>query len=157
MKCICGTKGWKVKKITLGNHLNPEYWHLLNEDFHFCPNPDCDVVYFSQKVSFTVKEVKTKVFFKEKGSPKPLCYCKQVTEEDVIEAINKGARSVEEVEKMTGIGNGGHCLITNPSGRCCKPNYTKFINEILEARTEPENIQAVTPETPSEDCCTPEK
>ncbi len=132
MKCICGTEGWKVKKITAGNHLNPEYWHLLSDDLHFCPNPDCDVVYFDERVTMTVKEVKTKVFFKEKGSPKPLCYCKQVTEEDVVEAIKKGARSVKEVEEITGIGNGGHCIVTNPSGRCCRPFYVKFIEGLLE-------------------------
>jgi len=132
VKCVCGTEGWKVKKITVGSHVNPEYWHLLSDDFHFCPNPECDVVYFDGKVRFTVKEVKTKVFFKEKGSPKPLCYCKQVTEEDVIEAIKMGARSVEQVEEMTGIGNGGHCLVTNPSGRCCRPFYVKFIEGLLK-------------------------
>ncbi len=132
MKCICGTEGWKVKKITVGNHLNPEYWHLLDESFYFCPNSDCEVVYFNGNVTFTVREVKTKVFLKEKGSPKPLCYCKQVTEEDVVEAIRKGAKSVKEVEEMTEIGNGGHCMITNPSGRCCRQFYVGFIEKMIE-------------------------
>ncbi len=132
MKCICGTEGWKVRKITVGNHLNPEYWHLLDESFYFCPTSDCEVVYFNGNVAFTVREVKTKVFFKEKGSPKPLCYCKQVTEEDVVEAIRKGAKSVEEVEEMTGIGNGGYCVVTNPSGRCCRNYYVDFVKYLIE-------------------------
>ncbi|WP_457591008.1 (2Fe-2S)-binding protein [Geoglobus sp.] len=43
-----------------------------------------------------------------------LCYCKQVTEEDVIGAIRRDAKSVKEVEEITGIGNGCHCIVTNP-------------------------------------------
>jgi len=132
MKCICGTEGWKVKKITVGNHLNPEYWHLLDESFYFCPNSDCEVVYFNENVTFTVKEVKTKVFFKEKGSPKPLCYCKQVTEEDVVQAIKDGARSVEDVERITGVGNGGYCIVTNPSGRCCRNFYVDTVKALIK-------------------------
>lgn len=132
MKCKCGAEGWRVKRITAGNHLNPEYWHLISDNLHFCPNPECEVVYFDEALTFTVREVKTKVFFKEKGSPRPLCYCNQVTEEDVIEAIKRGARSVKEVEEMTGIGNGGYCIVTNPSGRYCRHYYVKFVERVLE-------------------------
>ena len=134
--------------------MNPEYWHLLDDGFYFCSNPDCEVVYFNGRVVFTVREVKTKVFFKEKGSPRPLCYCKQVTEEDVVEAIRRGARSVEEVEEMTGIGNGGHCLVTNPSGRCCRQHYVKFIGKIL-GEVGGETLRASNGEaaTQQDDCC----
>jgi len=27
--------GWKVKKIIVGNHVNPEDWHLPSDDFYF--------------------------------------------------------------------------------------------------------------------------
>ncbi len=157
MKCVCGTDGWKVERITVGSHVNPEYWHLLGDDFYFCPNPECDVVYFNGRVTFTVKEVKTKVFFKEKGSPRPLCYCKQVTEEDVVEAIKRGARSVKEVEEMTGIGNGGHCLVTNPSGRCCRRFYVEFINRTLETLKSEGDVRVEVEESSSEECCAPDR
>lgn len=152
MECFCGRKGLKVKKITVGNHVNPEYWHLLDEEFYFCPNPDCEVVYFNGKVRLTINEVKTKVFFKEKGSPRPLCYCKQVTEEDVINAIMKGARSVEEVEELTGIGNGGHCVVTNPSGRCCRQFYVEYILTVLGS-TEGGNSDTEVLEPKLDNCC----
>ena len=149
MKCICGIEGWKVGKITVGNHVNPEYWHLLSDDFYFCPNPECDVVYFDGKNVFTTKEVKTKVFLKEKGSPKPLCYCKQVTEEDVIEAIKRGAESVHDVEKLTGIGSGGYCIVTNPSGRCCRQFYIDFVDRMLKERRKIERKVEIE----SDECC----
>ncbi len=155
MRCVCGTEGWKVKKITAGSHVNPEYWHLLDESFYFCPNSDCEVVYFNGNATFTVNEVKTKVFFKEIGSPKPLCYCKQVTEEDVVEAIRKGAKSVKEVEEMTGIGNGGHCMITNPSGRCCRNYYLSFIESVLKKTFSDESNAEKQNESSKEfsECC----
>ena len=105
------------------------------KDFYFCPNPECEVVYYDEKTVFMFSEVKTKVFLKEKGSPRPLCYCKQVTEENVIGAVRKGAKSIEEVEEMTDIGNGGHCIITNPSGKCCRPFYIEFIKRTLKSVT----------------------
>lgn len=148
MKCVCGATGWKVKKITVGNHVNPEYWHLLSDDFYFCPNPKCEVVYFNGRVTFTTKEVKTKVFLKEKGSPRPLCYCKHVTVEDVIEAIKNGAKGVEEVEKLTGMGNGGFCTVTNPTGRCCKQFYEDLINELLAEKAKFDRIDHV-----QDSCC----
>ncbi len=155
VRCVCGTEGLKVNRITAGNHLNPEYWHMLSDDMHFCPNSECSVVYFDDKTVFTLKEIKTKVFFKEKGSPKPLCYCKQVTEEDVIEAIRKGAKSVKEVEEITGIGNGGHCMITNPSGRCCRQFYVGFVEKMLEKvvsnKNNTEKQNEISEELP--ECC----
>ena len=76
-------------------------------------------------------DVKTRVTFKEKSSPRPLCYCKQVTEEDVVMAIEKGAKSFNEVKIATGIGGGGQCKITNPAGKCCSRNYKPFIEKEL--------------------------
>ncbi len=134
MNCECGMNGLKVKKITVGSHVNPEYWHLIDDDFYACQNPECDIVYFNKLAKFTLNQVKTRVFFKATGSSRPLCYCKQVTEEDVLKTIEEGARSVEEVEKVTELGDGKFCVVTNPLGRCCKEYYTKFINKHLSIK-----------------------
>ncbi len=91
------------------------------------------MIYFTSSGSKVLgkEDVKTRVTFKEKSSPRPLCYCKQVTEEDVLAAIEQGARSFDEVVKATGIGGGGHCKITNPAGKCCSRNYRPFIDSAL--------------------------
>ncbi len=104
--------------------------------YSICENPDCDVVYFTTSRGRILRttDVKTRVTFKENVSPKPLCYCKQVTEEDVVKAIEDGATTFEEVMKSTGIGGGGHCNITNPAGRCCSRNYRPFIENELKKR-----------------------
>jgi bacterioferritin-associated ferredoxin len=132
----CRKESIEVDRIAVGNHVKEACWPLGNEKFYICENPSCEVVYFSESGNKILKkkDVKTRVTFKEKDPPRPLCYCKQVTEEDVIAAIEKGAKSFEEVKLATGIGGGGQCKVTNPAGRCCSRNYKPFIERELAKR-----------------------
>ncbi len=133
---VCRREGLLVEKITVANHAKESCWPLGEEQYFHCDNPDCEVVYFTESGSRTLKrrDVKTRVTFKERTSPRPLCYCKQVTEEDVIRAIENGATTFDEVKRATGIGGGGQCKITNPAGRCCSRNYRPFIENELRRR-----------------------
>jgi bacterioferritin-associated ferredoxin len=131
----CKKEGLEVGKITVANHTKEKCWPLGDEKYSICDTHDCNVIYFTA-LGRTLKgsDVKTRVTFKEKDSPRPLCYCKQVTEEDVIKAINNGAKTFDEVKQATGIGGGGQCKITNPAGRCCSRNYKPFIEKELAKR-----------------------
>lgn len=132
---ICKNEGLEVERITVANHAREECWPLDDDKWFHCPSPDCEVIYFNSSGRvLKKKDVKTRVTFKEKTSPRPLCYCKQVIEEDVIKAIEGGARTLEEVKKVTGIGGGGQCKITNPAGRCCSRNYRPYIERELAKR-----------------------
>ncbi len=125
----------EVEKITVAAHTKETNWPLGDDQFHHCANPNCDTIYFTEGGKVLTKaDVKTRVTFKEKESPRPLCYCKQVTEEDVIRAIDNGASTFEEVRQVTGIGGGGQCKLTNPAGRCCSRNYRPFIEGELVKR-----------------------
>ncbi len=122
----------EVEKITVANHTKERCWPLSDEKYSFCDTHDCDVIYFTASGRMLKRaDVKTRVTFKERDSPRPLCYCKQVTEEDVIRAIEKGAKTFDEVKLATGIGGGGQCKIMNPAGRCCSRNYKPFIENEL--------------------------
>lgn len=131
MRCACGEEGIVVLPETVANHTNPEYWRFIEDEMYFCRNPDCEIVYFGKNHVLTVKEVKTKVFHKEKGRPRPLCYCNKVTVEDVLKAIENGAKTLEEIEEITGLGSGENCFLTNPTGRCCREYYVDFLSSIL--------------------------
>ena len=135
---LCEHEGVPVEKITVAAHAREETWPLGEEQFYICERAGCPVVYFTETYSKVLQrpDVKTRVTLKESGAPRPLCYCKQVTEEDVLEAIERGARTFEEVRAVTGIGGGGQCRITNPSGRCCSRNYKKFIDRALHQAKE---------------------
>lgn len=129
-------EGLDVEKITVANHVKETCWPLGNEQFFYCDDPECEVIYFTSSGSRMLKkaDIKTRVTFKEREAPRPLCYCKQVTEEDVMKAIEGGAKNFDEVMKATDIGGGGQCKITNPAGRCCSLNYRPFIERELKKR-----------------------
>ena len=81
----CGKEGVQVEKITVANHSKETCWPLGDEQFYMCENPDCDVVYYNASMrKLRRSDARTRVTFKERSSPRPLCYCKQVTEEDVV-------------------------------------------------------------------------
>lgn len=131
---LCKKRGLLVDKATVICHAKESVWPIVDDHYYICENPGCNVVYYSSKGYFTKADVKTRVTFKESDPPRPLCYCKQVTEEDVISAIRNGANTVEAVIEATGIGGGGLCKFTNPYGRCCSRNYLPFIERALESK-----------------------
>ncbi len=128
---ICGGQGLPVEKTTVICHAKESAWPISDSRYYICESPDCTVVYYSPERCLTKADVKARVTFKERSPPRPLCYCKQVTEEDVIGAISKGAKTVDEVIEATGIGGGGLCKFTNPYGRCCSRYYLPFIERAL--------------------------
>jgi|SRR6056297_309616 len=65
----------------------------------------------------------------EKGGTTTVCYCKSVNKMDILSAIMiEGARSIEDVKRVTGACTGSDCERLNPAGRCCSSD----IEEILE-------------------------
>jgi NAD(P)H-nitrite reductase large subunit len=62
-----------------------------------------------------------------------VCYCNNVTKEEIVRAIAKGAETVEGVTSLTGAGKGTECATKNPSGRCCCPDIQALIEAYLPA------------------------
>ena len=55
-----------------------------------------------------------------------ICYCNKVTEEDITLAIiEKKAKTVEEVVKITGAMLNSNCKVNNPKGICCHSDIVK--------------------------------
>ncbi len=68
--------------------------------------------------------------FKAKEQPKVICGCMNVTEKDIMNAINKGANSFEEVQVATKVGTGcGNCVAGNK----------KLVDEVLLSKKINEN------------------
>lgn len=150
---MCGNVGFKVMKVTVSNHVNSVYWkHLTDKWYFFCPTPECEMVYYNNKmqVYFSKIEVKTVVFHKEKDQTRPVCYCLSVTEDVIREEIfEKGCcDTFEDIQKYTKAGTGRWCPITNPSGRCCKEYLEPLVENLLKEAGL--HIQVKEPETPEE-------
>ncbi len=82
----------KVKNATV-KHMVVDY--LLSEvgdaDYYLCTNEKCGIAYYGSNSDLQIKkeQVKVPIWFKEDANPKYICYCNQVTEEDIINAIIK--------------------------------------------------------------------
>ncbi len=61
---------------------------------------------------------------------KIICYCKTITEETIRVAISNGAKTLKDIQTMTGACTGNQCKDLNPSGKCCSDD----INKLLENR-----------------------
>lgn len=93
------------------------------------------MVYYnnSSRVYFVKGEVKTRVYHKESGPSRPVCYCLAVTESDIREEIlvKECCSSLEDVQEHTKAGTGRWCPVTNPSGKCCKEYMAELIDKLL--------------------------
>lgn len=82
-----------------------------------------------QSSKFLKDQVKVPIWFKKDANPKYACYCSKVTEEQVIEAvINHNAKTVKEVNAVTGAMKNPNCKENNPLGVCCH----KIIQEAID-------------------------
>lgn len=45
-----------------------------------------------------------------------ICYCDKVTEEDIVRAIGQGARTIRDIQRMTGAMTHCDCANKNPKG-----------------------------------------
>lgn len=109
--------GQKVSFATVNNLvLDPE---PLKDDYSICLNPKCDIVYFSPQNSYTRQDLKARVWFKEIESPVPICYCKNVTDQDIYDhvVVKQCCSTLEDIQKHTAANTGKHCLTENPTGK----------------------------------------
>ena len=56
-----------------------------------------------------------------------ICYCKQVTKSEIEKAIQDGAKTLKDIQEITGACTGNNCKELNPSGKCC----SSAINSLL--------------------------
>gem|GEM_PF-2238639 len=59
-----------------------------------------------------------------------VCYCNNVTIEDIYNAIQNGADSVDSVIKVTGAMLNSNCAVNNPKKTCCYKDIVRVFNEI---------------------------
>ena len=58
-----------------------------------------------------------------------ICYCSNVSIGEIIEAIGKGAKSLQDIRDMTGACTLGKCKELSPTKKCCSANIIKILNE----------------------------
>ncbi len=58
---------------------------------------------------------------------KTICYCKNVSKEEILKAIKDGAQSLKGIQEKTGACTGNQCKELNPSGKCCSGDIRKLL------------------------------
>ncbi len=132
----CGMMGKPVRRNTLGALLKAEKRDTIptgQEEFCFCRNPDCNVVYFTRvKILFFKEDLSVLVFQKEgQNLSTPVCYCFGWTVEKIGQEMKQsdGKRIVAQITGEVKRGN-CYCEITNPQGSCCLGNVSQVIEKL---------------------------
>jgi len=60
---------------------------------------------------------------------KTICYCKNVNKAEIEQAIEKGAKTLSDIQNMTGACTGGQCKELNPLGRCCSEDIKAMLSD----------------------------
>lgn len=113
----CGVAGQKAGAGTIMSLVKNDRLPSAPGEYFLCLSPVCDVVYYGQHV-FYKDDVKVRVWFKEGDPSVPVCYCKNVSAEDIFEHVNRRGccRNMQDIQKHTGVNTGGECLTQNPAG-----------------------------------------
>jgi len=122
-----------VNRLSVAALVNPEIRDDVGEDdYNICLEPTCDVVYYNHGDRYFRKgDLTIRVAFKEPDGPKVVCYCHNLTEDDIIDLMrrNQRAKSFAEVAAILGVGNcsceerhpfGGNCACAGDIGRVVK-------------------------------------
>lgn len=65
--------------------------------------------------------------WKNADSGETVCYCKNVTKSEIVEALKKGSNSLKEIQQVTNACTGNECEKLNPEGRCCSIDIQELI------------------------------
>ena len=116
-----GTLGHAVDLSTVKALLTPAALARISGAPHrFCPDPACEIVYFSPADSYSVRDLRVPVWQKEPAGSRMVCYCFGENEADIRREIEQqgGCRAVERVRAHIAAGRCA-CELRNPRGTCC--------------------------------------
>lgn len=116
---VCKRIGQTVRKITVEHQVQPGV-EIKEKQFFLCRTPECEVAYYTPNTQNTIKQnqLVNKIWFKNVPSPIPICYCANVTEEEILQhiAVAQCCSNLEDIKKHTGANTGCECITKNPAG-----------------------------------------
>lgn len=112
--------GKAVSLKTILHHVNkPWTLSFSDQDYYFCDDPDCDVVYFSREgTTITKSQLRFRVGVKEKSDDALICYCFGVSRGEA--QSNPAIKKFVTEQTKNGVCS---CTTHNPSGKCCLKDF----------------------------------
>lgn len=127
-----------IKNITIKHLVLDKFVEQIKDYTYFvCMNDKCNVVYFNPdlEITYSKHQLKVPVWFKKDANPKYICYCNNVTEQQIIDAVlNNGAKDMKDIIRLTGAMKNGKCEVNNPLGKCCGIYIQETINRALNIK-----------------------
>ncbi len=134
----CGVAGRTVAIQTVRALVTVSLRNLEPDGYRFCANPDCAIVYYTDKhlQSISSDQIRELVYQKAAGREHTLiCYCFQHT----VGALRFGdgaQRTLILADIRLGIREGQcACDMRNPQGRCCLGNIQHLIQQVDASAT----------------------
>jgi hypothetical protein len=117
---VNGKKYAQVHRRTLLHHvLHPWKNTIKDQQYYFCTDPDCNVVYYGQDDSvFHVHELRTTIWQKSKDKRDAICYCFGVSK--ALALLDKNIKKFVTRQTRESLCS---CETSNPSGRCCLKDF----------------------------------
>ena len=126
-KAVCPINGLSYSRVKIKTILHqvkkPWQLNLLDQNYFFCDDPNCDVVYFGEDNSTLFRnDLRISVGQKSQSQNKTICYCFDVQFSD-IDAFKAREKVKAFVVEQTKHGS-CDCELRNPSGKCCLKNFS---------------------------------
>lgn len=127
----CGNLGIEVEPITVNCMLKDDLKSEFkdNAKWFICSSENCDTVYFSDEKAYSKNDVRVLIWYKEHTDEVPICYCSNLTEKEIFNAVKNECKTIDDVQAYTGKNITGKCKTENPLGKCCRNVFLKAIED----------------------------
>ena len=131
----CGQAGKPVGRQTV-KALLAKSLRLIDGEYFFCRNQDCDIVYFSAGggMNFSTRDLRERVYQKMPSDPDAsICYCFRHRLGDLTDGSAEDRRRI--LEDITAGIKAAQCAcdIRNPQGSCCLGNVRSVLRSFEAA------------------------
>lgn len=130
--CKCNTKGIEVGFDTVFNLCNNYMRNVLDDGkYYLCINKECDIAYYTDnELYISATQVNKPIWFKNNKGRFIICYCRDITLEDVRFAVSnlKNDIDINNVVKFLEKENIElSCIRNNPTGNTCDKLFLSAI------------------------------
>ena len=125
-KAVCPVNGQTYSQISRRTVLHqvrkPWQRKLTAQNYYYCDDPNCDVVYFGNDRQVILQdELRQSVGQKSFAPDRPLCYCFDILMSDLQTEQEQDILKTFVAEKTKD--SACDCEIRNPSGKCCLKDF----------------------------------
>ncbi|MDA0525373.1 (2Fe-2S)-binding protein [Methanococcoides alaskense] len=140
---ICDKTGVPVETLTVEQMVKEELVDKVSVDDHWlCMSEECEVSYYTGSgTKFNKEDIKVPLWFKKDADPKYACYCNNITEEQVIDAVaNKGLGNMRDIIVSINGKARIRCKTNNPTGKRCTKVFSEAIKKGMDIKNKGERI-----------------